>query len=186
MRILVILASLAIPSFSAASINLVFSYDPGTTTTTATYNGSWDMSSTNVFADNRKEITPTSFFSNNTTYSLVVAGIATPYPWTASLFATGQTGDSFAITSTFVGGPAAGFSDSTVISGSLIFAGTDLATLGLSDGQSGSLSGAAGSVDWSVTQIPEPSTTMAIAGLLVILMVLFSKPTRGSRISGME
>ena len=164
-----------IPLFSPGVMILDFVYDSVEDQTVATYSGTWDVSAFSSIGRSVINVSATQFTNTQGSGSFALDVIDGPYPWNSinSSLLTG-TGDFFSFTTTGAYGPT-GFTPSTVISGSIIMDTIDLTELGLSDGTSGTLTGTAGTVNWSASAsaIPEPSTYALIAGFMCAAFILY-------------
>lgn len=167
---------------ASADIYLVFEYDQQTDTTMATYSGSWNtfqIDYTNPIGGNWSVMYPDRFisFEYGTSYSMdagvsVNDGASLPWNNVTSLI-TGRTGDNFGFGSDSAGNlyAPAGYVAGTAISGTLIFAGSDLTDLGLSTSDSEIISVAGVGNDIHLA-VPEPATALSLAiggGLLAII-----------------
>lgn len=165
--ILLIFLSLLVPLTGSAIINLTFTYDEGTNTTTASYSGTWDVSANTGGFVISSVFDSTNFRRGDSIFAGIyneTSGIASPYPW-GTATPTDATGDVFGFNDFNVVGPQ-NFTDSTPIVGSLIFAEMTLEELGLTPGTSGTLSGDAGTVEWSA--VPEPAAYAALFAVGVL------------------
>jgi hypothetical protein len=82
-----------------------------------------------------------------------------------------KSGDSFGFNASTVYGPASGFDGNTPIVGSLTYFETSLEALGFDETEianGGTLSGAGGTVNWTATVVPEPSTYAGIFGCIAL------------------
>ena len=156
----------------SADISLVFEYNQQTDTTTATYSGNWGtfvIEGTNLIGGNWSGMYPQGFLSleNSTSYSVdfsvpVNGGADLPWDNVTSLI-TGRTGDNFGFRTDTLGNiyAPAGYVAGTAISGTLVFAGSDLSELGLSPSDSGIISVGGTGNDIHLT-VPEPATALSL------------------------
>lgn len=159
-------AMLASVQFSQGVITLSFVYDPDTTTTTATYSGSWDaFSQTSTWNSNLRQIYTegfTSTFAGGGTYAIDLGRpINGPFSW-GNINATSSTGDDFAFNTSNIIAPL-GYSAGNPINGSLIFSGSNLTALGLFNGEIGTYTGSGNTVNYTASIIPEPSALLLVA-----------------------
>ncbi|QYY37038.1 hypothetical protein [Ruficoccus sp. ZRK36] len=164
---LAILALSAIPSFGA--INISFSYDPNTNTTTAYYSGSWVASFNNFSSYSEIDISPTAFYAIDGWFMLSgddFEGVT--FAW-GEATADSQDGDFLAFDSERLYAPS-GYVSGDDINGSLTFEETTLADLGLSLGQTDTYTSQSGNntVSFEAVQVPETSTYAFGLGLVAI------------------
>lgn len=172
-------AGVLFTSFQTANavISLDFSFDPsansGAGSVTATYNGSWDVASSQNFTFNERESSDFTFFSlAGSSGAFFSSGINGPYPWSTAANWDSRAGDTFGLVINAVYGPA-NFTSSTPISGSMTRSGS-LTDLGFSSnlgGQSGTLLGTPGTVQWTTSVVPESSQFGLLLGCGVLFLV---------------
>lgn len=150
-----------------AAITLSFEYDTVSNVTTASWSGTWDVSYSFISAGSGIETASEWFYAYEDAFTgndnILIPG---PYPWstTRSDWTISPSSDPFGFDEFGVYGPAGGFTPATVIAGSMFRTGnlTDLGFADNSGGLSGTLSGTGGTVNWSTSAIPEPSTYAAL------------------------
>lgn len=165
---------------ASADIQLDFVYDPETNITTATYYGTWDVSATGGGLVTFPSVFFTGTSANAQTSGIDIgfnseAGISSAfYPWseTTQPSGSGHLGDNFGFAFDTVWGPV-GFTDTTIISGSVMFEELTLSALGFDENEilfGGMLTGSAGTVNWtaSVAAVPEPSSFALLFGLVIM------------------
>lgn len=147
---------------------MTFTYDIETLDTVLSYEGSWDsytalMTVSGEYTSISADQGPRSMDG----YSFSNGGIDTPYPWSPSGVVPGgnRQGDSFGFSPTAVFAPTT-YVAGEPLAGSVTFFGTSLEDLGLMAGDSGVLSGNGNTVNWNAVQVPEPATTVLMAGMV--------------------
>jgi hypothetical protein len=173
---LALAAALSFGSAAQAAIQLNFVYDPVANATTATFSGTWNLAAQSTgtlgyahraTASDFYSLTaiPAGFFSGG--------GMHTPYAWESAGNASSYTGHEFGFDSNLCFGPV-GFTAATFISGSMTWAGKNLAAMGFSAEEianGGFYSGAAGTVNWTASNlamVPEPATYGLMSGGLIL------------------
>ena len=173
--------ALGATSAAHAAIDLSFEYNPSTGDTVAHYSGTWDAFSDGSGGGTSTTISHITFYAiptqnGNTSYRSYLGGGVdfapneSSYPW-VSAAATGTTGEAFGFNENSVYGPITGFTPSTPIEGTMTFINSTLTTLGFDASEianGGSLTGAGGTVNWSASVVPEPSTYAAIFGCVAL------------------
>jgi hypothetical protein len=170
-----IIAIFCLPILGHGAISISFYYDPGPNRTIVNYLGSFDINSNDSATFSSQLITAgsTSFLSlPATTVGAADKGFTLYYPWVTAGNATSRVGDPFGITQGYVYGPE-NFTSETVISGGMEYSGKNLTDLGLRDGQSGTLTGSAGTINWAavagdISAVPEPGGGPFIASLFAM------------------
>lgn len=165
------------------AVTMTFEYDPNTNDTTVFISGSWDVDAGGTgfssFRQRRFEQERVLLTTGGGTRgkSLNGTGITTPAPWVTAdldrLDFTIPNGDSsvlkvpsaFGFDDRNVSGPI-DFTSDTVFGLELLFQNTTLSDLGFDQTEiqnGGVLTGPGGSVIWTATSIPEPSSPLLIA-----------------------
>ena len=172
------MAALSLCSAANAAINLDFVYDTISGDTTASYAGTWDIAGTGVGVIDVSRSSATYFqmrpagWGPLITQSVSGAGLSGPYAW--DVYQEGvSTGDPFGFDLTYVYGPSS-FTSSTIIAGSVTYAGVNLTDLGFDAAEianGGTLTGTGGTVNWTASVVPEPSTYAAILGFISLAFV---------------
>ena len=141
------------------------------------YSGSWDVWSRTDFGSSISDLTVYSkgFFNLPAGSNYDFIGPGQGLTKDSGLWTTVNTqpdstaGDILAWNHSYTYAPL-GYTAGNPIVGSMTFNNTDLATMGFTPGDSGSWSGGAGTVNYSVSgaaAIPEPSGVLGLAGLIL-------------------
>ncbi|WP_309398774.1 PEP-CTERM sorting domain-containing protein [Cerasicoccus maritimus] len=184
---LLLAASPLLSTSASAVIELTISYDTDLNSVTMSYTGSLDSYSLVANeAGDYWSISDDQGLRSLSDYSYSSGGVDTPYPWDGLpdgtvLEADSFEGMSFGFSTTQFYAPE-NYTAGDYIVGDITFDSITLADLGLSNGDSGVLTGSGNTINWTATLaaepiIPEPSTYALITGLLGMVFVLRSRRT---------
>ncbi len=170
-----VLASLSLATSAFGAISLTFEYDITTGDTVASYSGAWDSFN----AVTQSLLTYAGIDSANF-YNVNGWFVNTSDTFSGSTFAwneadpTSVAGDPIIFATNRISG-VAGYVQGQAINGSLTFASTSLADLGLTDGQNATYTSFNGgnSVIFNAVQVPEPATNAALLGLGILGLALW-------------
>ena len=160
-----LIATFALTGMSQAAMTLAFVHDASTGNTVASYSGTWDIyTGIQTAGSIQPSLVDSNFFfiSDGGIYTFTFDDFfqGATFSWNAATV-TGQTGDPFGFDSQFAIYAPVGYTAGGSISGTVTFAGTDLATLGLLDGESGIYTSNLGnSVSYTAETVPEPSSSL--------------------------
>jgi hypothetical protein len=151
--------------------------------------GSWDSwTKTGAESYSSKVITAGVLYNNNGSQDLYKISPAvftlSSGQWTSKYsVATSSSGDDFGFrageSSSDFYAPT-GYSQGDPISSQMIFAGTDLPTMGFTNGDSGAFTGGGNTVNFSVTAIPEPNSYGVLLGAAGLATAIFFRRRRRS------
>jgi hypothetical protein len=183
-------AALGICSTAKAQVHLDFVYDPAERRVDLHYYGTWAINYDpahgvyNPFISTEARLSSVTLFGGNTQpYSIAPTVEETfdfPMAWNGAPDGTWVSGDVFGFTTNSIYGPAE-FTTGTYMSGYAVFyLFNDLSEMGFDAAEilagSGSHSGAAGTLYWTVTSaVPEPATYAAFLGGAALLICIMRR-----------
>jgi hypothetical protein len=166
--------TVAMAGMAKGAMTMDFVYDSGTGDTVVTYSGTWDTyTGIQTAGATQSSFVSSDFFfiSDGSLYTFTFDDkfTGTTFSWLTATV-TSQTGDAFGFDNQFSIYAPNGYVAGNNISGTATFGGTDLAALGLSDGESDTYTSNLGNtVSYTVAAVPEPSAALgAVFGLLLL------------------